>query len=281
MSEKKLCLGLGNTFGAPYEEQISLIKNAGFDGVFIPWSYKERTEYLVEPIKKAGLEIQSCHAPFNKTDDMWDTDREKAEIAVNELIDCVHFCSEYSIPIMVSHAFIGFDSDLEPNEEGLCRYEKIIDEGKRCGVKIAFENTEGEEFLRAILSAFGDGKSCGFCLDTGHEMCYNRSRNLLAEYGDMLLSTHINDNLGISDKSGRIYWTDDLHLLPFDGVKDWPLFAKRLASTSFDGFLTFELCKTSKPGRQENDVYDKMELSEYLTLAFERARRIRELVENA
>ena len=98
-------------------------------------------------------------------------------------------------------------------------------------------------------------------------MCYNRSRNLLADYGGKLIATHLNDNLGISDYDGKIYWTDDLHLLPFDGIADWPELAVRLRKCGFDGPLTFELNKSSKPDRYDNSMYEKMPAAEYIAAA--------------
>ncbi len=281
MYKRKLCLGLGSEFGVPYTDQIKLIKEAGFDAVFTPWSKDAPLTEWVKEAKSCGLEVQSVHAPFNKTDDLWDCDEEKIKIAYDELIACIHACEQNEIPIMVSHAFIGFDSDLKPNPAGLERYHGIIKEAEKCGVKIAFENTEGEEFLREILDNFGGGKTCGFCLDTGHEMCYNYSKNLLEDYGKYLFSTHINDNLGISDYNGRIYWTDDLHLLPFDGIRDWQELAHRLAKCGYTDTLTFELSKTSKPNRHENDFYSRMSTVDYLSQAYIRACRVATLCEKA
>ena len=43
-------------------------------------------------------------------------------------------------------------------------------------------------------------------------------QDLLAKLGDRLIMTHLNDNLGVTDPSGRLQGTDDLHLLPEDGI---------------------------------------------------------------
>lgn len=42
-----------------------------------------------------------------------------------------------------------------------------------------------------------------------------------ALYGDRLLCTHLNDNLGIKDYTGQITWRDALHLLSFDSIGNW------------------------------------------------------------
>lgn len=104
---------------------------------------------------------------------------------------------------------------------------------------------------------------------------------MLALYGDRLLCTHLNDNLGIRDFEGQITYIDDLHLLPFDGVGDWQNIADRLNRHHFNDLLTFELTRKSKPGRCENDVYAHMEPLEYLTQAYMRACRVATLKQRA
>ncbi len=112
----------------------------------------------------------------------------------------------------------------------------------------------------------------GFCWDTGHEMCYNRSRDMLALYGDRLLGTHINDNLGIHDFSGTITYLDDHHLLPFDGIGDFEDIGKRLSRHHFTDVLTFELKRNVTLGGVP--VYGRMSDEEYLTEAYIRAHRV-------
>ena len=86
--------------------------------------------------------------------------------------------------------------------------------------------------------------------------------------------THLNDNLGISRFDGKIYWTDDLHLLPFDGIGDWDYNIQRLRDARNQSILNFELSIASKPNRHENDVYAQMTLVEYFTEAYKRACKI-------
>ena len=174
---------------------------------------------------------------------------------------------------MVAHAFIGFTSH-NPTAFGLKNFERVVAEAERLGVKVALENTEGEEYLAALMAHFAGCNAVGFCWDTGHEMCYNHSQDMLALYGDRLLCTHLNDNLGIRDFGGNITFIDDLHLLPFDGIADWADIASRLNRCGFDGILTFELNTKSKPNRCENDPYGRMDIRQYFTQAYMRACRV-------
>ena len=193
---------------------------------------------------------------------------------MKELTDCLRDCADNGVELMVSHAFIGFCTGMRPTEIGLERFGRVIREAERRGVKIAFENTEGEEFLAALLNAFGESPNVGFCWDTGHEMCYNGRKDMTALYGRCLLATHLNDNLGTRRYDGVITWHDDLHLLPFDGIGDWAGISARLKRRDFTDVLTFELKRDSKPERHENDAYARMSMKEYVTNAYMRACRV-------
>ena len=270
MWKQKLCLSTSGQFNATEEEQIRLFKQIGFDGFFCMYSEGKDLVKIREVADECGMYFQSIHAPFGLMVDIWKPS-DKTKTAVSELIHCVQETARAGVPIVVMHAFIGFE-DHTPTKEGIENLRPIIAEAEKLGVKIAFENTEGEEYLSAIMNEFRS-ENVGFCWDTGHEMCYNHSRDMMSVYGERIFCTHLNDNLGIKDYNGKITYIDDLHLLPFDGVANWNNIAYRLNKYGFDKELTFELNTKSKPGRHENDIYDKMDLTAYLTEAYKRACR--------
>lgn len=273
MWQKKICLGTCESFGMSTIEQIKTFAKIGFDGFFTGWQPTYPIEEWVQTAKDTGMIYQSIHAPFGRSADMWGDDENSGKIALDELLNCLEDCKRWEIPIMVAHAFIGFE-DHTPTQIGLERFGELVKAAENSGVKIAFENTEGEEYLFALMDEFSDNPAVGFCWDSGHEMCYNHSKDLLARFGDRLIMTHLNDNLGIRDYNGKITWIDDLHLLPFDGIADWDYNVNRLKRCGYDDILTFELTRDSKPNRHENDLYHKMEPVEYLTEAYKRACRI-------
>ena len=95
---------------------------------------------------------------------------------------------------------------------------------------------------------------------------------MMALYGDRLNHTHFNDNRGVS--GADIDWLDDLHLLPFDGIINWTDLASRLNKCGYNGYLTFELNRYSKPGRHDNDKYSLMSDEQYVAEAYARACRL-------
>ncbi|MGV1963594.1 TIM barrel protein [Agrobacterium sp. 22-222-1] len=56
------------------------------------------------------------------------------------------------------------------------------------------------------------------------------SCSVVEQYGDRLITTHINDNFGA---------TDD-HLLPFDGRIDWEAVTRAIAATKYEAPLNLE-----------------------------------------
>lgn len=274
MHNQKLCIGLSSSFNAPQSEQIKILKKIGFEGCFIDDCRREApVEELVKTAHNYGMDIQSYHAPFNKSDDMW-TAGEIGEIALKEQLECLEICAKHEIPIMVTHAFIGYDDDFVNKELGIERYGKVAKRANELGLKFALENTEGQEYLAILMDAFRNEKSVGFCWDTGHELCYNYSEDMTSLYGDRLICTHINDNLGVSDFNGVRTYLDDLHLLPFDGVTDWDSVAKRLVKCGYNDYLTMELSTVSKPGRFDNHKYTDLPFEIYASEAYARLCRI-------
>lgn len=283
MSDKLplLCLGTGLGFGREIDpiDQLETIKNAGFDACFydkLKRADSALSYAFAEKAAKLGLVFQSIHAPFYGMDDIWhDEDGELAEIMEGELIASIDDCAETGVPIVIMHAIIGMDN-FTPTELGIRRLEKIIDRAVKKNVKIAFENTEGEMYLEKIFDHYGKVENVGFCIDTGHEMCYNSGRDLIGKYGEYLIATHLNDNMGITNPP-EITFMDDAHLLPFDGIADWNGIAQRLRKCSYDGILTFELNAKGRNETSPNRIYDSLSFEEYVNEAYARAVKFRDI----
>lgn len=274
MWKQKIGISVGNGYAIPTADMIKMVGRIGFDAVSPEWKKEVDMEEIVRAVEEAGIMIQSLHAPFGKSAAMWSADEAVSKPALDELLLALEECYKYQIPIMVVHTWIGFKYVEKPCEAGFTNYKKLVDEATEYGVKIAFENTEGEEFLFALMDYFKGNDNVGFCWDSGHELCYNHSKDLLADYGERLLITHLNDNLGISRYDGTTYWTDDLHLLPYDGIADWEEIVERLRNSKELEFINFELGIRSKPNRHENDLYGQMPLEQYFTEAYKRACKI-------
>lgn len=280
MNRHKLCISLNDKYGIPQREQVKLAAKAGFDGVFPCWTTEEN---LIPNLKaeadKYGISIPAVHAPHIKFDSVWFGSDEEAKPALSQMYACLDDCGKYGIPVIACHVITGYEDKPEPSQTGLERFKAYSDRAAKLGVVIAYENLEQEHFLAAVLEHLKNHPGAAFCWDSGHEMCYNNSRDLLAVWGDRLVLTHLNDNMGFKGLNGRLTGNDDLHLLPFDGAGDWEEKALRLSKVADVEYLTFEPKKASKPGRHENDAYEKMTVAEFFEEAYRHADKFRTMVE--
>jgi sugar phosphate isomerase/epimerase len=274
MYQQKIGICFGPFYSIPFGEELQIVKSVGFDAISLCWRAESELCEIVDIAHGLGLEIQSLHAPFGNAANLWSADERVGAPAVREILAVIDACAKLRIPIAVVHVWIGFDYEFKADGLYYGGFDGIVRYAEEKGVRIAFENTEGIEYLRALMARFENNDTVGFCWDSGHEMCYNYSEDLLGAFGERLLMTHLNDNLGISRFDGKIFWTDDLHLLPFDGIGDWDDKVARLKKACRQPILNFELSIVSKPDRHENDVYAKMTPVEYYTEAYKRACRI-------
>jgi len=276
---KKIGLGLlGAVFTETPEEQIKLLAEIGFDSVFSDWKRGDHTKNIAKAAKENGLIYQSVHAPFRKIELIWD-EGEGGDAVLSELIECLDDCASVGVGIMVCHVWKGFGDEDHRSELGVERFRKLLNHAEKVGVKVAFENTEGEQYLELLKEKLWDHPAAGFCIDTGHEMCYNYSRDMITKYGEngKLIATHINDNMAIT--GDKITWLDDSHLVPFDGVGNWQNIANRLNAVGYDGILTAELTVKDKPERNVNCIYAGLDLRSYLTLVYERLSKFAEMMQ--
>jgi len=268
----KLGINLMGGSGLSVDEHVALLKRIGWDGFFTGWN-REKLDEFQAAAEKYGMIWQSIHAPFTQVRYLWN-EGELGEQITDELIECVRDCAAHNVPVMVIHPFIGFE-DHDPTEVGLENFGKIITAADELGVRLSFENVEGEEYLKAIFERYANHPSLGFCFDTGHELCYNRGKDMLAEYGHALCHTHFNDNIGVTGKD--IFWTDDLHLVMGDGIADWTSIMARIRKTGYNGPLMCELSFSNKPGKNTHDAYAAMGHESFYEFAL---KRMREMTKN-
>ena len=263
--------------GPSPEEQLPVLKSAGWDGVFFTWTGMQDDRSLAAAIGREGLALQSVHAPYDRADVLWESD-EEGEAEVLRQIACIRDAASWGCGLVVMHAVVGMEriSPQESERERAFRlFGRIFEAAREAGVLVALENTEGEQYLDALLTHFRGHSAVRFCIDTGHEMCYDHGHDLIGKYSDLLYCTHLNDNLGMSGSA--ITWLDDLHLLPFDGAADWEGIVSRLQAVHYRGDLTFEVKLEGREGRHEHDAYRALSFFGYASLARERAERLRKM----
>ena len=225
---EKLGFSLQSSYGIPMPQVIDMLADTGFRAISPVWQRGGNLSEIQQRAQARNLTIQSLHGPLRGLSAMWQHDPEIARPILEDLLQSATDCAAAEIPILIVHSWTGLNYTFR--KEDLCfdYFDKLVRQAQRDGICIAFENLEGPEYLEALMERYEGCPAVGFCWDSGHEQCYSHSKDLLALYGDRLIATHLNDNLGVSRYDGQTYWTDDLHLLPFDGVIDWTDAADRL-----------------------------------------------------
>ena len=258
------------------KEILSAIKNAGFDGFFSGADCDEkRMGELKEMSEKLGLEYESHHAPFGGINCIWKKGDE-GEIYTQRLCHTAEICAKNEIGYFTLHCMnvprynVDVTEPMQLSEIGIDRFRRVVEAAEKYGVKACFENVEYPHFeLNALLTTLcKEGyRSLGFTWDIGHEHCYPAPFDVAEEFGDLMVGTHIHDNLGQKDPH-TVTWDDDLHLLPFEGNINYAEVASRLKGAKYKGSITLEVFKKS------NEPQREMTLEEYLCEAHERAERI-------
>lgn len=248
----------------PVEQQLPLIKAAGFDGFFTSYSgfEDEPIELWAEAAARLNLKFETVHAPFEHANRMWeggDIGEEYLFYLQHSIIDA---CYKVGVKKCIMHATVG-NTAPEISREGLELFIKLCTYAKIKDVQIAFENLEPLPHFDAVMEYISDPFH-GFCWDCGHNACYTPQVDMMKKYGHRLKCIHVHDNFGVT-RPGNVDYRDDRHFLPMDGIIDWDWFTNTLRQYNYDGPLTLEV---SIEGKSE---YREMTVESYLTEAYKRA----------
>lgn len=267
----KIGISLDGKYSAPMPDVVQMLGDRGFSAISPLWQRGISLDDTVNAAIRRGLTLQSLHGPLRGLPEMWDA--APSQIAEDHLaaLDC---CAAYGFPLLVVHSWTGVDYTFSRDGLYFGHFDRLVEQAINKGVRIAFENLEGEEYLDALMERYKGLDAVGLCWDSGHERCYTPSRDVLAQYGDRLLITHLNDNFGVTDPAGKLRGTDDLHLLIGDGNMNWASVVNRLKEATPQQILNFEFKIRPKGDRCVMDLYSKLPLQEFFQKAYNSTQSI-------
>lgn len=263
----KFGFSLQDNYILPTAQVLGLLKDAGFCAVSPGWRRDDNQTQTVRLARQLGLTVQSLHGPLRGMQAMWT--QEPGDI-LEEMLDSATDCARMDIPILVVHPWNSVDYDFQKDSLYFDNFDRFMNHAEHLGICVAFENLEGPEFLVALMERYDNAR---YCWDSGHEACYAPGWDFLSRFGDRLVMTHLNDNMGVTDPNGRLQGTDDLHLLPYDGLLDWEEVLRKLKAAKRQDILNFELKIRPKGDRCVLDLYSQMPLMEYFREAYARASK--------
>lgn len=270
---------LQSQYDCSQSQVIELLHNAGFSAVSPVWLPNLPLESLAACVQKHNMVIQSLHAPHGNFAYLWNSKDPFSAKAKRNITDCIDACARFQIPIAVVHGWQGMHYTFPKEPLDFSIFDCIVDYAQHKNVSIAFENLEGEEYLNALMTRYYDRTNIGFCWDSGHDHCYPHKLNFLESFGQRLIMTHLNDNLGLRDPCGIPTANDDLHFLPYDGNIHWESALDRLRTLPKQNILNFELKKRSTSTAPADLIYEKLSCEDFFYLAGQRARKIADLYE--
>ena len=266
---RKLGCVADTAFGNTIEQNMLLVKKAGFDCTFFSWRPDIDTESLMNKANSLELEVETFHSPFGSVNSIWEEGTE-GDAYVEVLRRCIKSAGHYGVPCVVMHTTSG-NFPPKTSAIGLMRYKKLVIEAEKQNVKLAFENLEFIRHLELVLDYFKGSKNVGFCYDVGHEHCYSPGIRYMHVFGDRLFCTHIHDNLGLAP-SKDVDYRDDLHKIPFDGNIDYERVCRDIRESKFSGSLMLEIANY-KPHFFYNDITPE----QYYQKAYTAAVKLRSL----
>ena len=266
----KLGFSLESKYSLPTPQVIALLRQAGFSALSPVWTDFETLCVMAEQAKQQDMFLQSLHAPPKDIDRLWQPQRPESAAMQAAMLESLDACARLQIPTLVVHGWQGLEYSFPDTPLDFSFFDKLVATARQLGVAIAFENLEGEEYLAALLARYRGESHVGYCWDSGHDHCYPHKLDFLAQFGDRLMMTHLNDNMGFRGEGGKPVSRDDMHILPYDGIIDWPRQFQRLKAARPQDTLNFEIKTVS----HRLPTYPQWTLEQLIAEAGNRARRI-------
>lgn len=262
----KIGFSLDGSYSIPMPEVMQILQGSGFCAVSPLWQRDVNLDGAINAAARCGLTLQSLHGPLRGLPGMWA--QEEAPIQ-EDCLQAAEACAAFGIPVLVIHSWNGIHYTYRQDALYFGHFDRLVERACKHGIRIAFENLEGAEYLDALMARYQGCDAVGFCWDSGHERCYTPGRDFLKSYGDRLLITHLNDNLGVTHPEGLLQGTDDLHLLIGDGNTDWAATMERLGQAKAQDILNFEFKIRPKGDRCTLDLYSAWQAEQFFAAAFQ------------
>lgn len=247
---EKTVISIGTTFNyeIPLKEQLPLIKKAGFTHISLGGSDLEHSRYLTQDgqrniaklVSNEGLKVCSVHAPFLRKDaDLSSPDRKLSSKSLQILKRGIDAARYLGAKVIVFHPspWTADMPDLDKSDERkqilVEQVFKLIDYVDSNDIKIAVENLPSA-IVNDLLSFSLDNvknDNFGFCYDSSHDNLVSHPFEILRNYKNRLLTTHISDSRGQKDD----------HMLPFEGNIHWDEFCKLFGQVDFRGVFLLEV----------------------------------------
>ena len=270
----KLGIGLHGDITKNIPAYLAMVKAAGFDSVFDNCNDTCNAQALgtwVNECAKQGLTFENAHCSLATVGcwnfHIWEPGEEGdgvLQVLLHDMENC-HICG---VPMLVLHV----DARSYANnvfEVGRQRFAALVEQAEAYGIRLAIENINCGPYLFRIMEEFPQSH-VGFCYDSGHNLCATPETDYSPLFG-RLFCCHLHDNhAGGPDETMSI----DEHLLPGDGLVDFPKLMGQMRKAGYTGALTLEMS-------YREHYQKKYSPEQYVAAVYERASWLRDLYKGA
>jgi len=153
---------------------------------------------------------------------------------INRITDCL---PERGIELLTIHFWLD-RRFIEPRviDQKIVLLRSMVEHAAARGVQLCVENLSEQAF--DFEQAFGEIEALGMTLDIGHGELLsekNTAYDFLAQYPEKIYHMHVHDNKGGRDQS------DDLHLLPGQGIIDFRSILRLAGRQGYNRTMTLEV----------------------------------------
>ena len=189
-------------------------------------------------LRRAGIRIYSCHAPFEKEDDLSILDEAKRKATVERHKVALSQTAAAGGEVLVIHPSTGVKAEEREKrrEKLIASLDQLVPAAERSGVKLALENMipnyigQDASSLRSLIAHYAS-PFLRVCFDTGHaNLCQEGIHDCFDAVKDLTIVMHLHDNDGHQDR----------HLQPPYGIIDWNRLCRQIEECGYAYPLSIE-----------------------------------------
>jgi len=221
-------------------EEIASFRDVGFDFIDLTlepeqtYSATIKTDVVVNALEDADMFAVGHTAWYLPIASPFPEFR---ELALKELVRCMKVLQDIGVQKMNVHPQknVSLHDDEWIVAQNMDTLARLSDEAQGLGMTVLIENMPGFSRVAQMKPLLESLPATKLLLDVGHanlETPYNRSEELLSNFGDRLGHVHVSDNRG-----GH----DDLHLPLGVGNINWLQIVRLIKNTGYDDTITTEV----------------------------------------
>lgn len=235
------------------DEILSIIKNAGFDGLDLGFNllneedcknFPETAKKFRERLEKHGLECCQIHFPFHNmflSSEICDEKTDRQIFAVLEAMNILG--AKWGAYHPRSSKNTGYNKKQEM-KDNICEISKYLEVAEKHNIGIAIENipifpdcpqhrffcADYEDHIELVDSL--KSPNVGICLDVGHlNLTLYDMEKVIKKMGERIKIVHLHNN----------FRTCDMHITPAEGTINWDIVMPALKQAGFEGDASLEI----------------------------------------